>query len=256
MHLTEPIPTLPEPLITLQPLLDVMLAKKPEDRYQSGDELAQAIREYEIAIAKGELPSLMLPSDEERNKILNALPTARSASKPTPEPRSTTPPPSAAKRGRAEPTIGRIEDYAGEGMRPRAHHETEPVGSGGLLKWGIAALVLIGIGAGLWFNQEALRKLLPSSQVGSSLARADAAFQAGKLTGSPDSAETQYPRHPERGPGQLPGHGGPQARGREARVRRARRRSARATWPRRARSRRRPKGLLQGGPRSRSSRPR
>src|SRR6188768_3575845 len=53
MHLTEPIPTLPEHLITLQPLLDVMLAKKPEDRYQSGDELAQAIREYEIAIAKG-----------------------------------------------------------------------------------------------------------------------------------------------------------------------------------------------------------
>jgi tetratricopeptide (TPR) repeat protein len=68
----------------------------------------------------------------------------------------------------------------------------EPGGSRRGLKYGIAALLLLALGAGLWFNQDRLRKLLPSSQVGNSLARADAAFSAGKLTGGADSAAAMY----------------------------------------------------------------
>ena len=56
MHITEPVPPLPDALSALQPMLEVMLAKRPDDRYQSGDEMAGAIREYELAIARGELP--------------------------------------------------------------------------------------------------------------------------------------------------------------------------------------------------------
>jgi hypothetical protein len=43
MHRKAPIPRLPEPLQTLQPLLDRMLAKKAEDRYQSAALTAQAV---------------------------------------------------------------------------------------------------------------------------------------------------------------------------------------------------------------------
>jgi serine/threonine protein kinase len=43
MHRNSPIPRLPEPLEPLQPLLDRMLAKRPEDRYQDATQTAQAI---------------------------------------------------------------------------------------------------------------------------------------------------------------------------------------------------------------------
>ena len=43
MHRKSPIPRLPEPLQALQPLLDRMLAKKADDRYQSAALTAQAV---------------------------------------------------------------------------------------------------------------------------------------------------------------------------------------------------------------------
>ncbi len=43
MHRNSPLPRLPQPLESLQPLLDRMLAKKPEDRYQTAPQAAQAI---------------------------------------------------------------------------------------------------------------------------------------------------------------------------------------------------------------------
>ena len=36
MHITEPVPVLPDSLAHLQPLISRMLAKQPEDRYQDG----------------------------------------------------------------------------------------------------------------------------------------------------------------------------------------------------------------------------
>jgi len=42
-HLKEPVPTLPPPLNVYQPLLDRMLAKDPEERFQSGEELLSMI---------------------------------------------------------------------------------------------------------------------------------------------------------------------------------------------------------------------
>ena len=74
MHITEPLPQLPDKLSALQPVLDLLLAKKPEERYQTGDEMAQALKEYEIAIANGELPSLYAPNRTERDTILAHIP--------------------------------------------------------------------------------------------------------------------------------------------------------------------------------------
>jgi len=42
-HLKEPVPTLPPPLNVYQPLFDRLLAKEPEQRFQSGEELLTAI---------------------------------------------------------------------------------------------------------------------------------------------------------------------------------------------------------------------
>lgn len=42
-HLTEPVPGLSEPWVPLQPILDRLMAKKPEERFQSAGELVAAL---------------------------------------------------------------------------------------------------------------------------------------------------------------------------------------------------------------------
>lgn len=42
-HLTEPIPTLPAPLACYQPLINKLMAKKPEQRYQTGKDFCDAL---------------------------------------------------------------------------------------------------------------------------------------------------------------------------------------------------------------------
>lgn len=49
-HISEPIPTLPAPLASYQPVLSKLMAKKPEDRYQSGAELIKALDELSPAV--------------------------------------------------------------------------------------------------------------------------------------------------------------------------------------------------------------
>lgn len=44
MHIKEPIPILPASLSRFQPLINRLLAKKPEDRLQTGEELVQALK--------------------------------------------------------------------------------------------------------------------------------------------------------------------------------------------------------------------
>jgi len=43
MHVTAPVPRLPDALAMHQPLLERMLAKKPEERFQSAADLAASI---------------------------------------------------------------------------------------------------------------------------------------------------------------------------------------------------------------------
>src|SRR5690606_4735705 len=58
MHITQPVPRLPDGLLVLQPLVDGLLAKEPKDRFQTGNEAGAAIARYEQAIASGELKDL------------------------------------------------------------------------------------------------------------------------------------------------------------------------------------------------------
>jgi len=45
-HLRDPIPKLPDEYAWLQPVLDKLMAKKPEDRYQYGEDLAKELEAY------------------------------------------------------------------------------------------------------------------------------------------------------------------------------------------------------------------
>ena len=237
MHITEPIPALPEHLSALQPLLEVMLAKKPEERYQSGEELSAAMREYEVAIAKGELPSLMMPSPEEAERILSALPALRSSTpqepmrpisnsplpdaraqqqplpptrpieQPLPPTRPIQQPPQARQHSpapaprtevpsqRAEPSLGRIEDFAAAMDNTRLRHADErakPRSRAGA--WLVALVLIVGGGAaGVYFNQDKLRSLIPNSVVQEDLLKAQVAFDQGNLvTPREGSAEFYY----------------------------------------------------------------
>jgi serine/threonine-protein kinase PpkA len=51
MHITAPLPRLPAELASLQPVLDRLLAKEPEQRFQGGAELAAAIERIERDLA-------------------------------------------------------------------------------------------------------------------------------------------------------------------------------------------------------------
>ena len=56
----------------------------------------------------------------------------------------------------------------------------------------VIVVLLLGGGAWAWTHQAMLRGLLPQTQLNTLLTRADAAYAAGRLSGSPDSARDQY----------------------------------------------------------------
>ncbi|WHZ19605.1 MAG: hypothetical protein OJF55_001754 [Rhodanobacteraceae bacterium] len=56
----------------------------------------------------------------------------------------------------------------------------------------IIVVLVVGIGAWAWTHQAMLRGLLPQTQLNTLLTRADTAYAAGNLSGSPDSARDLY----------------------------------------------------------------
>ena len=64
-------------------MLNRLLAKQPDDRYQNGEQLADAIEQVEIAIADGELPELVDPEAAYRREVPGGAPSsgARHASR-------------------------------------------------------------------------------------------------------------------------------------------------------------------------------
>jgi len=74
-HISEPIPQLPESLNCLQPIIDKLLAKKPEDRFADGNHLIDALDKIHIeklAIPKSET----LSAERENVSLTKKIPTA------------------------------------------------------------------------------------------------------------------------------------------------------------------------------------
>ncbi|WP_313916797.1 protein kinase [Tahibacter sp.] len=182
MHITQPLPQLPAEYKALQPLLDLLLAKEPDQRFQDGAAVAAAIENIERRLERGEL-----------RELLRARPTAG----PTMALPAITP---ADVRSRAEPHFGRMDvvdaapqrgPRAGEARRP-AHGKSQGRRLGPWI-FAAAVIVLLGVGAfALWRNQDKLRALLPRTELNDVLARADNALVLGRLSGSADSARELF----------------------------------------------------------------
>jgi serine/threonine-protein kinase PpkA len=94
-HLTEPVPTLPERLIFLQPLMERMLAKAPADRFKDEQEFIEAL-DKAIAASDSDKPSNeyaplsgeTLLSDENHHEQAKPASGQRRALEPKPSPKS------------------------------------------------------------------------------------------------------------------------------------------------------------------------
>ncbi|MCE7950496.1 MAG: serine/threonine protein kinase [Xanthomonadales bacterium PRO7] len=171
MHITQPIPILPERLYALQPVLNRLLAKQPDDRFQDGAAVADAIEQIELAIARGEHPEL-------------ADSTIRRDAGADAGTRVITPTPAGGARHRAEPSLGRLDDIANAPMhRPQSSRSAAPPTRSRRWIFAVIAAVVIATLA-LWFFQNRLRGLLPNTELNTLIARGDKALAEDKLVGN------------------------------------------------------------------------
>ena len=188
MHITQPVPTLPESLAPLQPMLDRLLAKQPDDRFQNGEAVADAIEQIEIRLARGELPNLASTDEAYRREILGAdTPTRALAPVATPLP-------SSAQRYRAEPSLGRMDEAAASAPRRRMQRESAR-SPGRSRRWLVVVALLLVIGGAFaaWRYQDRLRALLPKTELNDLVARGQKALAEGKLVGTQgDSARELF----------------------------------------------------------------
>jgi serine/threonine-protein kinase PpkA len=212
MHISEPVPVLPETFATLQPLISRMLAKQPEDRYQDGFEIAAAIAGFERgAGTKAETSFSALGSGSESSRHDSPI-VGLFASTPTPQNRTPPPmrhtptPPSQAStsrdsgghRERSEPNIGRLDEIvaavADDSMRAERGGRPAQRSRRRRAPWlAIASLVLLVLAAGAaWTYQDKLRALLPRTEFNDTLTRAQRTLDEGRLIGTPDSARELF----------------------------------------------------------------
>jgi serine/threonine protein kinase len=189
MHITQPLPILPEPLSPLQPLLNKLLAKQPDDRYQNGQQLADAIEQFELAIANGEIPSL----DDAEEAYQREVPGAARHAHLT-----ITPPGPLRHRERAEPSLGRMDEIvAAVPRRPSRRSSDSRRASDSRSSSRIVIpimLVLLVLGAGAaWYYQDRLRALLPNTELNTLIARGQKALAENRLVGTQgDSARELF----------------------------------------------------------------
>jgi tetratricopeptide (TPR) repeat protein len=179
MHITQPVPMLPEPLGALQPLLSRMLAKQPEERFQNGQILADTIEQLEFQIAQGahaELSMLREPMHRQPgDDATRAMPIT---------------PLVGASRMRADPSLGRMDDIA---AAPSRRAKPAKRSSAGLWIGAVIAIVIVAAGVVAYMYQNRLRSMLPRTELNSLLARGDKALSDGRLTGTQnDSARELY----------------------------------------------------------------
>jgi serine/threonine-protein kinase PpkA len=192
MHITQPVPTLPKDLAALQPMIDRLLAKRPEDRFQTGNAVAAAIAEIEHREQDDAQPSLVAMP----NPFWRGTPSADTLADT-----DTTLSANPAARDRAEPNLGRLDEIIGarddDVMRadrvapaPRRPAKRRPLR--GLVAFMVLA-VLATVAAIAWNNQDGLRRLLPRTEFNDTLSRAQKALDAGRLTGNQgDSARELF----------------------------------------------------------------
>ena len=190
MHVNEPVPVLPERFAALQPLLGRMLAKQPDARFQSGQQLAEAIERLERALAAGEYPELLSANSDSGEFRIGDIdfPEFDHSARISASLRTTTP--SAAFHHRSDPSLGQLDDLGETGSyravgRHSARRPAQRAADwrGWIAPAAIAAAFIV-LGASAWHWQDRLRSaLLPNTQLNDTLARAQKALADGKLLG-------------------------------------------------------------------------
>lgn len=174
MHMTAPLPQLPREYQAFQTVLDLMMAKEPGDRFQSGAEIDQALDKVQRQLEAGEMDT--------------PPPRKREASRGRSEPSIR------AERSRAldntgnvrtEPQIGRMDDVERGPLRatPRPAPREK---RGGLGKW-LALLTLLVGAAGAYHFRDAWLPLAQSyfEKSPNETALGEIALREGRLLTSP-----------------------------------------------------------------------
>jgi len=196
MHVNEPVPILPERFAALQPLLGRMLAKQPDDRFQSGQQLAEAIERLERSLASGEHPELMGANSDSGEFHIGEinLPEFDDDERLSASMRQTTP--STNFHHRADPSLGRLDDlgetgsYRAVGRNSTRRPAKRPADWRGWVTPFAIAAVLVVLGASAWHWQDRLRSVLvPNTQLNDTLVRAQKALAEGKLLGDGGARE-------------------------------------------------------------------
>lgn len=187
MHITEPVPVLPPRLAMLQPLLERLLAKQPEDRFQTGSAVVAAVAALDLHEFD------LQPMDPSADEPVD-VPPMRARDTPPAEMSAVVGPMQAANipRERAEPNLGHIDDLSGlldeNVMRaertavpaPRAPRRQSPSRRGPKILVAMALLAVALLVA--WQYQDRLRQLLPRTEFNDTLSRAQRALDAGNLS--------------------------------------------------------------------------
>ncbi|HSS07238.1 MAG TPA: serine/threonine-protein kinase, partial [Rhodanobacteraceae bacterium] len=186
MHISQPVPELPDALGHLQPLISRMLAKQPEERWQDGAALAAVIAGFERhGTAKIDTPmSAVAEPDsfwrEPPVGLYAATPTPANRTPPplthTPTPPSRTPPSHDAHRERTEPNLGRLDEIVAavgdDSLRAERDGRTSQRVRRSRVPWlAIAALAAIALGVAAWTYQDKLRAFLPRTEFNDTLTR-------------------------------------------------------------------------------------
>ncbi|MCX7555789.1 protein kinase [Xanthomonadaceae bacterium JHOS43] len=163
MHITAPLPKLPDEFSALQPILERMLAKNPAQRYQRAADVVAAIG------AVSRLPGV---SHETRVLPVTAMPAHD-------------------WNQSDEPQLGHLDEVLRTPTRSRAASSGAPRRRRG--RWLATAVVALAlIGGGLYLFQDQLRGYLPQTRMNSLLLQADDALRQGRLAGSEGSARELY----------------------------------------------------------------
>lgn len=208
MHVTAPLPQLPPALADLQPLLDRLLAKEPERRFQCGKELIAAIDALQHGLPIAAEVSSLAAAEAAAEVEVHDIPLAGS-------------PPGVALIEAHEPRLGRLEDVlAALEARQQTSFDPDPealprtprnhigqevnlptaapkppkprrnVRRARAVSWGAVLLAVLALLVlGLYVHQDALREYLPETRMNLQLQDADAALAAGRLDGEGGARE-------------------------------------------------------------------
>ncbi len=170
MHITAPLPRLPLPLAELQPLFDRLLAKDPEQRFESGAAIVAALDA--VSTLDPALPEPLAPRGRaQAPRVADTTPTV------------VTPPQARSSRGKPGtdgPSLGSMD--ALEQRAPKARTGSIAPSSRRFSPWWLLLFLLLLAAAAAGFAfEDRLRGLWSGSDRGEQLQRAEAALQAGRL---------------------------------------------------------------------------